>query len=171
MNASKRGRMRRRPLAAAALVVVMAACTATNQGEPDAETTAPSATTTRPSRACPTTSPATSDGTGTSPSMESTDVPEVEVWVEPAVDQVGDDLDVAIDDLVRGDHPAGTTRGFVGVVGQPRLVRGPVTPGLIDVLAEEAPHEPALLHVHDVTEQLQRAPARRHQGPALDVGR
>ncbi len=56
---------------------------------------------------------------------------------------------------VVGDQPAAVR------LGVPRLVDGPVAPRLVDLLAEEAPHEPALLHVQHVAEQLDRRPARR----------
>ena len=48
----------------------------------------------------------------------------------------------------------------VGVL-VPRLVDGPVAPRLVDLLAEEAPDEPPLLHVQHVLKQLDRRPARR----------
>ena len=67
---------------------------------------------------------------------------------------------------VRHD-PARRRLGLVAVVGRPRLRHVPVAPGLRDLLAEEAPDEPPLLHVQDVAEQLQRRPAARDARPAL----
>ena len=62
-------------------------------------------------------------------------------------------------------YPPPGLRPVVGTV--PRLVPRPVTPRLVDLLAEEAPDEPPLLHVQHVAEQLDRRPARRDAGRAL----
>ena len=58
----------------------------------------------------------------------------------------------------RARPDAGTSQRRVG-----RALR--VAPGVVDLLAEEAPDEPPPLHEHQVPHQLERRPARRHQRP------
>ncbi len=72
---------------------------------------------------------------------------------------------------VFGGDPVGDVPTLVGVgVVVPGLVHGPVAPGLGDLLAEESPDEPPLLHVQHVREQLDRRPARRHPGRTTGRG-
>ncbi len=65
----------------------------------------------------------------------------------------------------------GRRASSVRVVGRHGSVGGPVAPRLGHRLGEEAPHEPALLHVQHVVEQLERRPPGRHARRALVVVR
>lgn len=50
-----------------------------------------------------------------------------------------------------------------------RVAVGVVDPRFVDRFAEEAPHEPAPLHVDDVPEQLERSPAGRKHARAQQL--
>lgn len=87
-------------LAVAALVIALGACTATDQSQPDPDTTPSAATIAEPSPACP--SPGESTPVdGATPSMGAPMTQEVRVWVEPELAQVSDEFDVDLEALVR----------------------------------------------------------------------
>ena len=57
-------------------------------------------------------------------------------------------------------RPPATRHGPTGRLVLPRVLDGPVAPRIGDVLAQEAPDEPASLHVQQVAQQLDRRPPR-----------